>query len=317
MVQEASNGLMTIQQPTPLALPSHLSLLEPGRFAQAMQVAHQIAKTELVPKQFRDNAAAIVVAWEMGGELGLSPMASLQNIAVINGRPSVWGDSLPAICMRHPQWGGMVEKLNDKATEATCTVIRKDAPESIVRTFSLDDAKTAGLLGKDGPWRNYPKRMLQMRARAFALRDAFPDALRGMHVAEEVVDGGTLQTVSVTPIPRLAPDAVLGDVLVFIEAARSEADLAPVGLWADGKPDETRAAVKKAYLARLTELRKPPEGKTSFGKGNGKAKPAASAVPLAEPEVIDPVTGEVHEQKTVAVPITTNTAAASSTAAGF
>jgi len=40
-------------------------------------------------------------------------------------------------------------------------------------------------------------------------------------------------------------------------------------------------------------------------------------VPLAEPEVIDPVTGEVHEQKTVAVPITTNTAAASSTAAGF
>jgi hypothetical protein len=52
----------------------------------------------------------------------------------------------------------------------------------------MDDAKAAGLQGKQGPWTQYPKRMRQMRARAFALRDVFPDVLRGLPVAEEVMD---------------------------------------------------------------------------------------------------------------------------------
>ncbi len=50
------------------------------------------------------------------------------------------------------------------------------------------DAKRAGLWGKGGPWTAYPKRMLQMRARGFALRDAFPDVLKGMISVEEAQD---------------------------------------------------------------------------------------------------------------------------------
>lgn len=57
-----------------------------------------------------------------------------------------------------------------------------------VRSFSMDDAIKAGLAGKQGPWSQYPKRMRQMRARAFALRDVFPEVLRGMPVAEELQD---------------------------------------------------------------------------------------------------------------------------------
>ena len=56
------------------------------------------------------------------------------------------------------------------------------------RTFSQNDAEIAGLWSKAGPWKQYPKRMLQMRARAFCLRDLFPDVLKGLAVAEEVVD---------------------------------------------------------------------------------------------------------------------------------
>lgn len=52
----------------------------------------------------------------------------------------------------------------------------------------MDDAAKAGLKGKQGPWTQYPKRMMQMRARSWALRDVFPDVLRGMPVAEEVMD---------------------------------------------------------------------------------------------------------------------------------
>jgi len=92
------------------------------------------------------------------------------------------------------------------------------------------------------------------------------------------------------------------------------------------EPDEEQAAVAAEFHpevddnAEVDAPTRPPEGKTSFGakSGNGKPKPAASAVPLAEPEVIDhdPVTGEVHEQKPAAAP-TTNIAAPASTDAGF
>ena len=55
-------------------------------------------------------------------------------------------------------------------------------------TFSEQDAKVAGLWGKSGPWKQYPKRMLQMRARGFNLRDNFADILGGLITAEEARD---------------------------------------------------------------------------------------------------------------------------------
>jgi hypothetical protein len=69
---------------------------------------------------------------------------------------------------------------------ATCVVKRND--ETITQSFSRKDAEQAGLWSKPGPWITYPKRMLQMRARSWAIRDAFPDALHGIYVAEEAMD---------------------------------------------------------------------------------------------------------------------------------
>ena len=52
----------------------------------------------------------------------------------------------------------------------------------------MGDAKKAGLWGKQGPWSQYPNRMLLMRARTYAYRDCFPDRMRGMLTAEEAHD---------------------------------------------------------------------------------------------------------------------------------
>jgi len=68
---------------------------------------------------------------------------------------------------------------------AICQVLRSGRSEPITRTFSIEDAKRAGLWQKPGPWTDYPDRMLMMRARAFALRDAFPDVLMGLYLREE------------------------------------------------------------------------------------------------------------------------------------
>jgi hypothetical protein len=66
--------------------------------------------------------------------------------------------------------------------------VRRDKATPITRRFSIGEAKRASLLGKPGPWQEYPSRMLRMRARSFAARDAFPDVLRGIRAVEELRD---------------------------------------------------------------------------------------------------------------------------------
>ncbi len=159
--------------------------LAPQSIDEALKFADMLSKSNLVPKDFIGNAGNILVAIQWGMELGLQPMQSMQNIAVINGRPSLWGDSVIALVKASPVCEYVVEEVNDNG--ATCKVKRKGEPEQ-VRYFTVDDAKKAGLWGKTGPWTQYPKRMLQMRARSWALRDVFPDVLRGMPIAEELQD---------------------------------------------------------------------------------------------------------------------------------
>jgi hypothetical protein len=129
-----------------------------------------------------------VIILQAGLELGLSPIWALTNIMVTNGRPSVWGDGLLGLVLAHPQCEDVIETntgaIEDESYTARCEVRRKGR-EPIIREFSVKDAKKAGIFGKN-VHAQYPKRMLQMRARAFACRDAFADALRGLGVREEL-----------------------------------------------------------------------------------------------------------------------------------
>ena len=161
--------------------------LTPTNLQEAMKFAELIANSTLAPKDYHKQPGNVLIAMQMGMELGLPPMQSIQNIAVINGRPSVWGDAIPALCKAHPRYEYMSETFDEATMTATCRIKRKGEDEQ-VRTFSQEDAQTAGLWKKQGPWTQYPKRMLQMRARAFACRDVFPDALKGIAVAEEAQD---------------------------------------------------------------------------------------------------------------------------------
>lgn len=142
--------------------------------------------------QFKDiNAPEIaLIRMQAGAELGLSPIWSLANIMVVNGRPSVWGDALLGLVLAHPACEDVIEEISGAGadTVATCTVIRTGRLP-IKRTFSAREAKVAGLYSKAQSLHNvYPARMLQMRARSWALRDAFADVLRGLGVIEEVRD---------------------------------------------------------------------------------------------------------------------------------
>lgn len=164
--------------------------LVPANFSEAKEFATLISKSELVPKDYRDKPFNVLCAIQMGMELGIQPMQALQGIAVINGRPSVWGDAMLALVRGSDLCEGLAETIAGEGEKmvATCTIKRKGEKTEIVRRFSVDDAKKAKLWGKEGPWTNYPTRMLQMRARAWACRDAFPDVLKGIAMAEEIQD---------------------------------------------------------------------------------------------------------------------------------
>ena len=159
--------------------------LSPQTFEQALTFANYLADSNMVPKDFQGKPANCLIAMQWGTELGMKPLQAIQNIAVINGRPALWGDAVIALVLASPVCEYVTE--DDDGATATCRVKRKGGQEQ-VRTFSMDDAQKAGLSGKQGPWTQYPKRMRQLRARAFALRDVFPDVLRGMAVAEELQD---------------------------------------------------------------------------------------------------------------------------------
>lgn len=154
------------------------SMEEMFRFAQC------VVNSGLAPKGFT-TPEAVVIAVQRGLELGMAPTHALESIAVINGRACLWGDAPLALCNGRADFEDIEETLQNEV--ATCTVKRKGRTPT-VRAFSSSDAKKAGLWGKAGPWTQYPNRMLQLRARSFALRDAFPDALNGVGIAEETRD---------------------------------------------------------------------------------------------------------------------------------
>lgn len=234
--------------------------LGPRTFEQALTFAGYLADSELVPKDYRGKPSNCLIAMQWGAELGLKPLQAMQNIASINGRPALWGDAVIALVRASPLCEFVIE--TDDGQTATCRVKRRGEPEQS-RTFGVEDAKAAGLLGKQGPWTQYPKRMRQMRARAFALRDVFPDVLRGLPVAEEVMDAPAERHMGmvdeVKPAPAASPAA-----LPDYSADAFEKNLpAWSKLVADGKksaPDllamlSTKATFSEEQKARVLSLK--------------------------------------------------------------
>lgn len=225
--------------------------MNPASVKEGMELAAWIAKSDLAPRDYKDKPQNVLIAMQMGLEVGLSPMQSIQNIAVINGRPSIWGDSMLALCQNHRDFESIDE--NQSTNEKGVCIVKRRGMEPQTRTFTVDDAKKAGLWGKQGPWQTSPARMLKLRARAFALRDTFADALRGLQSAEEQRDVvETTATVVEVPQPQRA-------------SAKAEiANTLP-----EVKPSETTAAPTSAVGKTITF----PQGKRFFAiaKGAGKS----------------------------------------------
>jgi hypothetical protein len=283
----------------------------PQDFDQVWRLALAIEASRLAPKDM-DKAEQIAVAIMHGLEIGLPPMQSVQRIAVINGRPTLWGDAVLAVVRA----SGVMEWIKEwfegegETLVALCETKRRGDPEPVRRTFSFADAKAAGLIGKKGPWQEYRPRMMQMRARAFLLRDVYPDALGGFYMREEIEDERAEEARDVTPaqpntdpekVTRAAtrpgpppaaaiehkPAATMGEI---VEQAKAAALASPEGA-KEAVADV--AAVSKAVTEASEQHRRrpgPPPG-TQFSPGPQPKPEPPKATPIKQPTA-----GEIFER---------------------
>ena len=181
-----------------VALETMRGAWRPESLKEMIEFAELISESDMIPKGYHDKPANVVVAVQFGAEVGLRPMQSLQGIAVINGKPGLYGDSLLGVVQAHPDYEWHKEYFEGEAGtdefRAIC-IVKRRGHDQHSETFSIGEAKQAklwekrGKNGQDTPWITFPTRMLKMRARAFALRDIFADALQGLgQTAEELQD---------------------------------------------------------------------------------------------------------------------------------
>jgi hypothetical protein len=206
-----SNAVVPLEQtprlPT-LTAGGPIRAIVPQDFEGAWRIASAVCKAGMAPRGLEAPEKAMVAILH-GLEVGLTPMNALQSIAVVNGRPTVFGDGAIALA----RGSGLLEWMEEKFEgvegrddfKAVCLVKRKGEPKPVRGEFSVADAKRAQLWGKSGPWQQYAKRMLQMRARAFTLRDGFADVLKGLGIKEEVEDYHNTPARDEPPAPPAPP----------------------------------------------------------------------------------------------------------------
>ncbi len=249
----------------------------PKSTAEALEFAGTLAKSNLIPKNFVGRPNDVFVAMLWSHTLGIPVVQGLQYIAVINGKPSMYGDGLLAVVMNSGLLEDFKEEYRGEGEQLTafCTAKRKGITSPTVATFSVAEARRAGLLGKPGPWQQYTKRMLKMRARAFALRDALPDVLAGMAVAEEQED------IDVTPVSASAD-------VPQTAAPETEAPARKM----------PRRAVKKAPDAEEAQIVEPAALENKPEPAASTVVPSVSPAPVKEPEPV-PVKETAAEAATV------------------
>lgn len=180
--------------------------LSPRNLTEARELAEMITRSDFVPTEYRGKPDNAIVAIQLGSEVGLGPIQSLQTIAVINGRPQIYGDGLIALVQASPLCELLEEGFDDKSQTAWCKVRRRGRKER-VGYFSMEDAKRAQLLGKKGPWTMYPRRMCQMRARSWTLRDEFADVLKGLSRLSIADESGVRDVTPERPVSASENDA--------------------------------------------------------------------------------------------------------------
>ena len=195
-----------------LANPQNVSAFSNGStFEVAQRMAKALSSTDLVPTAYKGNVANCLLALEISQRTGASPMAVMQNLHIVQGRPT-WSASfiIAAMnsCGRFDPLKFKVEGEGDARQCIAYTTERGSGDLLESPPVSIAMAKKEGWFGKTGSkWQTMPDLMLRYRAAAFFGRLYAPDILMGMHADDEISDSHG-QVVRRMKVVNPAPAAV-------------------------------------------------------------------------------------------------------------
>lgn len=155
-------------------------------------LAARIANTDFVPATFKvrndagemvGSVAAVAATILAGREIGFAPMTALSSMHSIKGKVGLYAEAMRALVFQAGH-----EIVFQEQTAATCTVRgrRHGSDQWTSVTWTLADARQAGLLNSNKNWQTYPRQMLAARASTELCRLAFPDVIRGLASVEEL-----------------------------------------------------------------------------------------------------------------------------------
>jgi|GEM_PF-6591239 len=194
-----------------------LSAYVPTSTDAAIKLAKYVSESGLAPRAL-NTPQKVFTAMAFGAELGMTPMQSLSNIHVVEGKPGLSADMLIAL-VRQSGAAAYFREIESTTERCTFATARADDPDHEVRrTWTMEDARRAGLTGKAN-WKSYPRPMLRARAGAELARAVYPEVCAGVYVPEELTDSarrqdydpGTHQVVDVRPQQRRAPEPEVVD----------------------------------------------------------------------------------------------------------
>jgi len=175
-----------------------------ARVDQAMDAAEVFAASSLVPKALQGKPRDVLLVLLKGAELGLKPLQALSEIHIVDGKAGVSAKLKMALCLQRPECEFFV-MVASTAEKAVYRAKRKGAPEPVEYSYSIEDAKRAGLTHKQN-WQNHPAAMLRARCSSGLADSVFPDLCQGVMTHDELreVEERVVGTSS-TPLATVAP----------------------------------------------------------------------------------------------------------------
>lgn len=271
----------------------------PRNDSEASAICDRLARSSAIPRAYVEKPGDIYAVMIAGQRFGWDVMQSMMAFACIHGSVRLWGDAAHAVFIiaNRPRLEVLYERPPDVALEKEegyCRVKFKDSPECdlgedgdcsqlgqgccVIRRFSRKDAEKAGLWGRKSrsgepmPWSAYPGRMLQMRARSWAERDADPGCFKGYGITEEVL-GLNRRLAAGAPIPRRKSEKKDGETKELSQkevsdklAGKKPAARKPEGKKPAGKKPAPKKKVPSPWIGKLNKI----DRKNVGGKKKGE-----------------------------------------------
>jgi hypothetical protein len=187
---------LTVQETEVSSNGSIAAFASQNNFLAAQRIAKALASSSLVPKAYQgqNGVANCLVAMELASRTGASVLMVMQNLHVIQGRPS-WGASFLIAsvnsCGRFSPIRYEFEGTQGQKNWACRAVARDLASSDLLygEWITWDMVTAEGWLNKAGSkWKTMPGQMIRYRAASFWVRTYAPEISIGMHTSEEVLD---------------------------------------------------------------------------------------------------------------------------------